>query len=198
MRSIGISGVPGVGKSALATRLSRELGLVAIELSEFAVRGNYIIAYDHERKSYIVDEHRLSRAVEELAKAQGPLIIVSHFVEIVPRDVLELVVVLRRSPADLIHILEERGWDRRKVAENVEAELLGVCTANAIEELGEEMVVEVDATAKTVEELATEALGIVFGEKPVYHGSSIDWLERLESEQLAYVLSYIERSLTQY
>jgi len=198
MKSLGISGVPGVGKSALASKLSKELGLAVVELSEFAISKGYVIAYDSDRGSYIVDENRLGKAVAELAEVQGPLIIVSHYVEIVPRDVLELVIVLRKSPVELIHILEKRGWNSKKVAENVEAELLAICTVNAVEELGEDMVIEVDATAKTIEELALEVLDIVFGEKPAYYGNTIDWLEKLDKEKLAYVLSYIEKNLAQY
>jgi adenylate kinase len=197
VRSIGLSGVPGTGKSALAARLSELLGFTVVELSEFAVRNNYVIAYDSSRKSFIIDEDRLSKAVKELAKSQGPLIIVGHYVEIVPGDVLELVIVLRRNPIELLHILEQRGWDNRKIAENIEAELLGVCTINAIEELGEDMVIEVDATAKKLEGLATDVLDIIFGEKPIYYGSSIDWLEKLDKEQLSHILSYIEKNLIQ-
>jgi len=91
-----------------------------------------------------------------------------------------------------------RGAGTQKVAENVEAELLAVCTVNAVEELGEDVVIEVDTTAKTTEELALEVLDIVFGEKPAYYGNTIDWLEKLDKEKLAYVLSYIEKNLAQY
>jgi adenylate kinase len=192
MKSIGISGVPGTGKSSLAKKLSEELGLEVIELSDFAIRNNLIISYDRDRDSYVIDEERLVKAVEEYIRSRGPAIIVSHYIEIIPRDLLEAVFVLRRNPVELIKLLEARGWSKKKVAENVEAELLGVCTANAIEELGEDMVIEIDSTSKSVEELASEVFSILFGEKPTYYGASIDWLERLDDESLAYVINYIE------
>ncbi|MDK6028660.1 adenylate kinase family protein [Ignisphaera sp. 4213-co] len=193
MKSIGISGVPGTGKSQLAKRVSQELGLDVVELSDFAIRNNYVIAFDSERKSYIIDEEKLGKSIEKLAKESGPLIIVGHYVEIVPRDVLEIVFVLRRNPVELIKILENRGWDGKKIAENIEAELVGVCTANAVEELGEEMVVEIDVTSKSVNEVAEEVIKIIFGEKPVYYGYSVDWLSKLSKEELAYLLEFIEK-----
>ena len=192
MKSVGISGVPGTGKSSLAKKLSEELGLEVIELSDFAIRSNLIVSYDRDRDSYVIDEERLVKAVEEYIRSRGPAIIVSHYIEIIPRDLLEAVLVLRRNPAELIKLLEARGWSKKKVAENVEAELLGVCTANAIEELGEDMIIEIDATSKSLEELALEAFSILFGEKPSYYGALIDWLERLDNESLAYVINYIE------
>jgi len=84
-----------------------------VELSGFAISKGYVIAYDSNRGSYIIGENRLGKAVAELAGVQDPLIIVSHYVEIVPRDVLELVIVLRKSPVELIHILEKRGWNSK-------------------------------------------------------------------------------------
>ena len=195
MKSIGVSGVPGTGKSALAQKLSKELGMRVIELSSFAIENNYIIAYDHERKSYIIDEDKLRDAVYRIAKEE-PIIIVSHYIEIVPRDALEIVVVLRRNPIELLNILKGRGWDDRKIAENIEAELLGVCTVNAIEELGEDIVVEVDATSKTVDELSKEVINIIFGEEPIYTGYSIDWLERMDEKSLEYIINYINKHRT--
>ncbi|MEM0027080.1 MAG: adenylate kinase family protein [Ignisphaera sp.] len=192
MRSIGISGVPGTGKSQLAKRLSQYLGIEVVELSEFAIRNNYVIAYDDNRSSYIIDEERLSMAVEEMVKEKGPIIIVGHYIEIVPKNVLEVALVLRRNPLEIIKVLENRGWSPRKIAENVEAELVGICTANAIEEFGEDIVIEIDSTSKTVDDLAKEAIDIIFGDKPTYYGYSIDWTSKLSDEDLQTLLHFIE------
>ncbi|MEL9940702.1 MAG: adenylate kinase family protein [Ignisphaera sp.] len=192
MKSIGISGVPGTGKSQLAKRLSQYLGIEVVELSEFAIRNSYVIAYDDARGSYIIDEDRLSKAIGDMAKRTGPIIVVGHYVEIIPKDVLEVVLVLRRNPIEIIKVLEDRGWSPKKIAENVEAELVGICTANAVEELGEDMVIEVDTTSKNFDDLAKEIIDIIFGDKPAYYGYSIDWTSRLSDEDLQTLLHFIE------
>lgn len=193
MKCIGISGTPGTGKSSVARELSKELQIPVIELSEFVVNNNLYLYYDAIRNSYVVDEEKLRNSMAKLYRERGAFIIVGHYVEILERDLYELVIVLRRNPIELLNILKTRRWPDSKVAENVEAELLSVCTFNAIEELSEDLVVEVDVTSKNVSEVVNEIMDILLGLKSVYLGHRIDWLSLVPEKDLEAILSYIEK-----
>lgn len=193
MKCIGISGTPGTGKSSVARELSKELQIPVIELSEFVVNNNLYLYYDAIRNSYVVDEEKVRNSIAKLYRERGAFIIVGHYVEILERDLYELVIVLRRNPIELLNILKTRRWPDSKVAENVEAELLSVCTFNAIEELGEDLVVEVDVTSKNVSEVVNEIMDILLGLKSVYLGHRIDWLSLVPEKDLEAILSYIEK-----
>jgi len=192
VRILAISGTPGVGKSSISKRLSEVLGVPWIDLSQAVIENKLYVEFDDLRASYIIDEARVREYLERMYREHGPYILASHYAEIVPHELLELIVVIRLHPLHLIERLTRRGWSCRKVAENVEAELLSVCTRNAVDEHGDEMVVEIDATGRSVDDVVSEILSIVFGERSVEHGHRIDWLSQLSSEELTRVLSYIE------
>jgi len=165
VKCVGISGTPGTGKTSVGKHLSAKMGIPMIELGNYVIENKLYLYFDELRNSYVIDEDKVRNSVRRLFEDIGPLIVISHYVEVLPRDILELVVVLRRDPYELISVLNARGWRTHKVAENVEAELLSVCTLNAVEELGEDMVVEVDTTSRSVSDVAEEILEIVYGEK---------------------------------
>ena len=86
-------------------------------------------------------------------------------------------IVLRLNPNILKGRLEERGYSSSKIQENLEAEALAVCSAEAYEIYGDE-VSEIDASDKSIEEIRDLILDIATGnlECPV---GSIDFMEWL-------------------
>lgn len=192
VKSIGISGVPGTGKTSVAKKLSEYLNIPTVDLSEYAIRNRLIVAYDPTTQSYIVDEEKLRGSVLSLYQSEGSLIIDSHYVEILPREIFEVVIILRRDPEELLNTLLLRGWSPGKVAENVEAELLSICTVNAIDELGEDMVIEVNTSNQAIDIVVREVIDILFGDKPTYYGHTIDWLSMLPSDKIDRILKFIE------
>lgn len=184
-KAIAISGTPGTGKSAVGARVSRLLGIELVELSEFVLENKLYAGYDDERLSFIVDENRLREHLRRLIVERGNLLVIGHYSEVVDDDILDKIIVLRINPVELAERLSRRGWPPGKVLENVEAELVGICTNNALLEHPVEKVCEVDVSGKDVEEVSREVIEIIRGSRPcrVY----VDWLSN--EAIVSYVLS---------
>ena len=87
------------------------------------------------------------------------------------------VIVLRVRPEILQKRLEARDYSDSKIRENLEAEALGVCTAEAYDIYGEN-VCEVDVTDLTVEEIVDLLVDVIDGkiEFSVGEIDFMDWL----------------------
>ncbi len=174
-KAIVISGTPGVGKTLVATRLASRLGLSYINLSDLVVRESLYIDVDEVRGSLIIDEDRLvGRLTELLSESESDVIVDSHYGEVIPDEFVRTIFVLRLSPIILYERLTSRGWDKEKVKENVEAEILGICTYNALNEHPESKVCEVDVTNKEVDEVVEEIVNVLNNVKKCEVW--VDWL----------------------
>ncbi len=174
-KAIVISGTPGVGKTLVAIRLASRLGLSYINLSDLVVRESLYIDVDEVRGSLIIDEDRLvGRLTELLSGSESDVIVDSHYGEVIPDEFVRTIFVLRLSPVILYERLTSRGWGKEKVKENVEAEILGVCTYNALNEHPEAKVCEVDVTNKEVDEVVEEIVNVLNNVKKCEVW--VDWL----------------------
>ncbi|MCX8208146.1 MAG: adenylate kinase family protein [Sulfolobales archaeon] len=177
-RVIAISGTPGTGKSSVGLAIARLLGVDIVELSDLVLEKELYVDYDNKRMSFIIDELRVKEYVRKLALEKGRLVVVGHYSEIVDDDILDKIVVLRINPVELARRLAQKGWSVEKIRENIEAELIGVCTGNALSEHPVDKVCEVDVSGKSVDEVAREVIDIIsgVGECRVY----VDWLSSEE------------------
>lgn len=189
---IVVTGTPGVGKTSISRRLAEVLNALHIDLSSFVIERGLYMKYDEEAESYVIDEERVIEELRKVIEERELVIVDSHYGEIIPEDYVTLVVVLRIDPVELWNRLIKRGWKKAKVRENVEAELLSICTINAMEAYGENKVFEVDTTGKEVSEVLNEVLRIIRGEG--ISGHRIDWLNiknLSELEEVIRVLSEV-------
>ena len=188
-KAIVISGTPGVGKTKVSLKLASLLNAKYVNLSDFAIERKLYQYFDVEKSSYVIDEESLRREISNVIRSyEGYVIIDSHYGEIVSDDLIEKIFVLRLNPRELLKRLESKGWSKEKVKENVEAEILGICTQNALNEHPKEKVCEIDVTDKSVDDVVKEIISILRGEKSCEVG--IDWLL---STDIGGVLSYILR-----
>lgn len=179
-KAIVISGTPGVGKTLVATLLASRLGLKYLNLSDLVIKESLYIGVDEDRNSLIIDEERLiNKLIELLSKEELDIVVDSHYGEIIPDDLIKVIFVLRLNPAVLYERLASRGWSKKKIRENVEAEILGVCTYNAINEHSASKVCEVDVTNKKVEEVVEEIMDILNNTRKCEV-----WVDWLSQEQL--------------
>ncbi|MEM1512011.1 MAG: adenylate kinase family protein [Candidatus Jordarchaeales archaeon] len=178
-----LSGTPGTGKTTVARTLSGIMDVKWVSLGDLVRDKELFLGVDTERGSLIADVDRLIPEIGRLAEeAEGRLIVEGHYAEVTPKDWVEKAIILRTHPKELWRRLAERGWSEGKIRENVQAEILGVCTYNAVEAYGWELVYEVDTTSKTPEETIKEVLEIISGGGDKYRVGRISWLRQLEKE----------------
>ena len=179
---IFISGTPCTGKTTVAANLNDYLSQNGfdsklIKINDFAFEKDLVLGEDPDKFYKVIDIDGLNESLnEEIDKSSGCVLIVeghlSHLCEGADK-----MIVLRLNPSILKGRLEERNYSASKIQENLEAEALAVCSAEAYEIYGDE-VSEIDGTEKSIEEIRDLILAIATGnlECPV---GSIDYMEWL-------------------
>lgn len=117
---IVITGTPGTGKSTIAKRLSKNLGLELVDLSKIA-REQKIVTSKQE-----VDVEKLTSTVTSL-KNKNNFVVEGHLAcEVrIPAD---YIFVLRCNPKILNKRISKRKYSKRKISDNLMAEMLDYCT----------------------------------------------------------------------
>ncbi len=171
---VGITGTPGTGKKSVAPLIARKLGLKCLALNDLA--RTYGLVSDAQKEGE-ADVHGLRR---KLRRVEGAAVLYGHLLPYaLDRDSVERVVVLRCEPSALKKRLLARGYPRGKVVENVEAELIGVVSADAFDAFGQERCFELVTTDSTPKETAESASAVINGQNRP--GPRIDWIPRYES-----------------
>lgn len=180
-----VTGVPGTGKTTISTLLATELSGEHIELTRLVKDGGLSQGWDQTRATVIADIKALRNAIANiLENTKSPVIIDGHYsTDVAPRDSVTLAIVLRRAPWVLKEELKTRGYSTRKVRENVEAELLGTCLADALTSQDFTKILEIDTTAETPEETVRLILAALDGEVDRSYGE-VDWMSHPEAEAL--------------
>ncbi len=153
-----------------------------LELSAYSRDLGLIMSRDDEMDTGIIDLEALGMKIRaELKAAKGAVILDGHYAhEVTPPNMTLIVFVLRKAPWALAETLHRRGYREAKVWENVEAEIMGVCTAEAVET--HKKVCEIDTTKATPEESLRKMLRSLRG-KAACDGP-IDWLSHPRTMEL--------------
>lgn len=193
-RILAISGTPGTGKTEVGQLLAKRLNAQILELSDLAKQKQLLLGRDQERDTFIVDVDQLRHFLVDLArKADERYIVVGHFADEVPVEFLELIVVLRCNPVVLTQRLLQRGWTHEKILENIQAEILSECTAQAMTRHDSSKVFEIDTTSLTLEEVVEAIEAILSGKGNQFVVGQISWLHTLDPKLLHQIME--ERTL---
>ena len=154
---VAITGTPGVGKTSVCSHL-RELGFQVIDINKLVSEG-FHKGFDNKRKCFVADLRKLRRHVKRIHKSAAKekqdnrrkhiLLLDSHISHLLHPDVA---IVLRANPLELAERLRRKGFEERKIKENVQAETLDVILVEAVERC--KFVYEIDTTGKSVEAVA--------------------------------------------
>jgi adenylate kinase len=182
-RAIIISGCPGTGKTTLSSGLASVLRVEVISLGKLVEMEGLYSYVDTDRDTKVADLDKLvPRVVELIKNASGLVIVEGHYADIAPSRLVESVIVLRAHPKVLRNRLESKGWNERKVRENVQAEILGSCTFNALEAYGSKRVYEIDTSNLSEGETVSLARKIIDEKPREYRAGRINWLSLLDAE----------------
>ena len=180
-----VTGTPGTGKTTVSTILSEKLGARHIELSKFSIENGYVMEDDVERDTKVVDMDALGAAVRDIIeKTVSPVIIDGHYAhELIEEPVISFLFVLRRRPWDLKSVLEARLYSSDKVWENLESEIIGVITGEALELIPSSKVIEVDISDQNPQETVNQIQRLI--ESGAAPGNPIiDWVAHPETLRL--------------
>ncbi len=167
---VAVTGTPGVGKTSACAFIK---SMRVLHVNDLVDELKLFTGYDRKRKTKEVDVAKLSKAV---AKIEGDMILEGHFSHMFGPDIA---VVLRCSPAVLEKRLRKKGWDEKKVKENVEAEAIDVVLVDALENVDE--VCEIDTTHMKPSQVAKAIENIISGERQKYRVGNVDWSEEVLS-----------------
>jgi adenylate kinase len=178
-----ISGTPGTGKTTLAMELAKSINYMFIDMGELATSQHIYVKVDAKRNTKIIDERKLAKRLEkEIIANRGKVVASGHYAEILNPRLVERVIVLRTRPDELRRRLSQRGWSPEKIQENLEAEILGVCSSNVLRRYGKERIHEIDTTKLSPNDTLRIALDIIKSKDEIYAVGSINWLAELEKE----------------
>ena len=172
-----------MGKTTVSQILASKLDALCIGITELVKKEKLITSTDEVRRTLIADTEKLSKRLQEiLEKSEGNIIIEGHYaVDVVSKKEVNTVFVLRRDPTELMDVLEKRGFEGKKLWENLAAEILDVCLLDALSACESDKVCEIDVSGKTVEAVVEEMM-LVLEKKKTCRSGIVDWLGKLEAE----------------
>ena len=120
-----ISGIPGSGKSTLAKALAERINCNVMSVSETVRKEKLYLEIEKDEcgeEVYVVDMDSLQKKVENL---EGCWIIEGVVVDFVPPERVRKVLYLQADVNTLISRMKEKGYCKKKICSNLEAELVG-------------------------------------------------------------------------
>ncbi|KAM6157064.1 adenylate kinase isoenzyme 6 [Erethizon dorsatum] len=137
--NILITGTPGVGKTTLGKELASRSGLKYINVGDVAREGALYNGYDEEYDCPILDEEKV---VDELENqmTEGGVIVDYHGCDFFPERWFHAVFVLRTDNSILYKRLETRGYNEKKLGDNIECEIFQVLYEEAMLSYKEDIV----------------------------------------------------------
>ena len=178
-----IAGTPGVGKTTVGKTLAKLLDGDFIDLPEFVRTNRMYEYYDRSSRSYIVKMTKVEKMMTEYIKhlKKEKVIIASHLIpKIKGRGYDVKVITLRLNPLYLIRRLRRRQYSKKKLAENVEAEFLGIVHNEATETYGRSKVTQVDITGLPFKEASRKVIDYLHNNL----SDDVDWLVTLSNEDV--------------
>jgi len=124
-----ITGTPGVGKTTLAKKIVK-LGYTRLDLhdhyKEISTR------YDRKKQCYDIDVKKFTALVKKKVKEHEKVVVDSHISHLLPKKMVDLCIILTCSDLKkLKRRLVARKYSKKKIEENIQAEIFQVCLEEA-------------------------------------------------------------------
>ena len=171
-----ITGNPGVGKHTIAELfIKQDSSYNIFDISKFAIEKGFGEQVDDGIE---VDTTKIKNEIKKSDLEKS--VIVGHLAPyVLDESDIDIVIILRKNPYDLIEIYKKRDYQKFKIKENTGSEILGVITNDSIASFGKEKSFEIDTTEKTPEKILKEMNNII---KNHEGGDIVDWLRLVEEK----------------
>ena len=174
--SIIITGNPGVGKHTITKEISRILDLPIIDINNIARDAGL---FEKKTETNDVDTFKLEKILE--GKNSGKNLIVGHLAPyVITKSKVEVIIVLRRNPYDLLSVYQERKYTDKKSRTNAGSEVLGIIANDTIEKF-QEKAFQVNVSEKSIQEIVEKVRNIIVNKKN--DNEEVDWLELITKKQ---------------
>lgn len=172
---IFISGTPCTGKTTVSELLSDKLNCKLVKINDLAICDNLVLGIDKDKGYKIIDIDALNDSLSDIISSSDNLIVEGHLSHLCYGA--DKLIILRCRPEILEKRLTLRDYSDAKIHENLEAEALGVCSAEALE-IYENNIYELDVSDLTPDEIVYILIDVINGEKQLSFGEIdfMDWL----------------------
>ena len=184
---IYISGTPCTGKTTVSTKLNdyfkeNDFNTRFIKINDLAIEKDLVLGEDPDKFYKVIDIDKLNLILNEeiddflnkSSDSSNIVIVEGHLSHLC--EGADKMIILRLNPKELESRLKGRDYSDSKINENLEAEALAVCSAEAYEIYGGNAS-EIDTTNKSIEEVIDMIINIISGqlESPVGSIDFMDW-----------------------
>jgi len=166
-----ITGNPGTGKHTVARILARKLELELIDINKISINEGMT---KKNGQVLEVDVLKLKKILDR--KIPKNTLLVGHLAPyVVSKSKIEIAVVLRRNPYNLERVYKKRGYDKKKLLENLGSEIIGITYYDMIKNAGHKKTFQFDTTNKSVSSTVKKIETLFVKDKA--KEDNIDWLK---------------------
>ena len=171
--SIVITGNPGVGKHTITQKIAEKLELSIVDINSIARDAGL---FEKNNDTNDVDTEKLEKILKQ--KISEKNVIVGHLAPyVLDKNIVKIMIVLRRNPYDLISVYRDRKYTERKIKENTGSEILGIIAHDATNQFREK-VFQINVSKKTISETVEKIIDLISGDE---NDEVIDWLELVKN-----------------
>ena len=169
-----LTGNPGVGKHTTASEIMKQNTMYEIiDINNLAIELGLT-----EKAKETLEVYVAELKIKMKQKVSNNSLIVGHLAPyVLDESDVDVAIVLRKNPMDLIKVFKNRGYSKEKIKSNTAAEFIGVTFNDSISSFGEEKTFQIDTTNKTPEQVTSIIDKIVNGKNK---GDIVDWFHLVD------------------
>ena len=179
-----LSGTPGVGKHTMATIISSLFDRAPIvDINKIILSEDLLIPSQSGNHDVDIQKSLDFLTLLLSKKEYQDSIIVGHLAPYVIDPLLvDLAVILRRSPYELIKIYEDRSYSQTKISDNIVAEILGIISYDALKNFEFSKLSELEIATSILPSLSAQKIVNMYRDKKQRSFGSIDWLPLIQND----------------